>query len=69
LEGRADMNGSKLSRIFAPAVTIISLAAWLTWPAHEVGRLRRKASYVPRHARAGKVTPQWVRVMARSPVS
>jgi len=42
------MNGSKLSRIFAPTVTIISLAVWLAWPA---SRPRRKAKYVPRHAR------------------
>jgi hypothetical protein len=63
------MNGSKLSRIFAPAVTIISLAAWLTWPVSEVSRLRRKATYVPRHARPGTVTPRWVRGMARSPIS
>jgi hypothetical protein len=51
------MNGSKLSRIFAPAVTIISLAAWLTWPTYAASRPRRKANYVPRHARPGKVTP------------
>ncbi len=62
------MNGSKLSRIFAPAVTIIPLAVWLTLPAHAASRLRRKATYVPRHARPGKVTPPWVRGMARSPI-
>jgi hypothetical protein len=50
------MNGSKLAGIFAPAVTIISLAAWLSWPTYAPSRRRRKAHYVPRHARAGKVT-------------
>jgi hypothetical protein len=54
------MNGSKLSRIFAPTVTIISLAAWLAWPAYRVSRPRRKAKYAPRHARPAKVTPRWV---------
>jgi hypothetical protein len=47
------MNGSKLSRIIAPIVTIISLTAWLMWPAHTASP-RRKAHYVPRHARPGK---------------
>jgi hypothetical protein len=50
------MNGSKLSRIFAPTAAIISLAAWLAWPAYAASRPGRKARYVPRHARAGKVT-------------
>jgi len=50
----ANGNGSKLSRIIAPIVTIISLAAWLIWPAYAASRPRRKASYVPRHVRAGK---------------
>jgi hypothetical protein len=53
------MNGSKLTRIFAPTVTIISLAAWLGWPPYAISRPRRKAKYVPRHARPGKVTPRW----------
>jgi hypothetical protein len=53
------MNGSNLSRIIAPTVTIISLAGWLIWPAYAASRPRRKANYMPRHARPGKVTPQW----------
>jgi hypothetical protein len=53
------MNGSKLPRIFAPTVTIISLAAWLAWPAYAASRPRRKVKYVPRHACPRKVTPRW----------
>jgi hypothetical protein len=53
------MNGSNLSRIIAPIVTVISLAAWLTWPAYAASRPRQKAHYVPRHARPGRITPQW----------
>jgi hypothetical protein len=49
------MNGSKLSRLFAPTVTIISLAAWLARPAYAASRPRRKVKYVPRHARPRKV--------------
>jgi hypothetical protein len=45
------MNGSKLPRIFAPTVTIISLAAWLAWSAYAASHPRRKAKYVPRHSR------------------
>jgi hypothetical protein len=48
------MNRSRLARIFAPTLTIISLAAWLIWPANAASRPRRKAHYVPRHARPGK---------------
>jgi hypothetical protein len=51
------MNGSKIARIFAPAVTIISLAAWPIWPAYAASRPRGKANYVPRHARP-KATPR-----------
>jgi hypothetical protein len=50
------MNGSKLARTFAPAMTIISLATWLSWPAYAASRPRRKAHYVPRHARPRKVS-------------
>jgi hypothetical protein len=46
---------AKLSRIFATTVTAISFSAWLAWPAYAASRPRRKAKYVPRHARAGKV--------------
>jgi hypothetical protein len=53
------MNGSKVSRIFAPAVTIISLAAGLAWPTYAASRPSRKAHYVPRHARPGKVRRGW----------
>lgn len=55
MEGRADMNGSKLSRILAPTVTIISLAAWLARPSYAPSRPRRRVKYVPRHARLRKV--------------
>ena len=48
------MNGFKLYRIFAPAVTII-FAAWLAWPAYIAGPAGRKAHYVPRHARPAAV--------------
>jgi hypothetical protein len=49
------MNGSKLSRIFAPAVTSVFLVAWLAWPAYVASRPGRKTRYVPRHARPAAV--------------
>jgi hypothetical protein len=45
------MNRSKLSRLFTPAVTVVSLASWVIWSAYVAGRPLRKASYAPRHAR------------------
>jgi hypothetical protein len=59
LEGRAEMTGSNLSRMIAPIVTIISLTAWLIWPAYPASRRGRKANYVPRHARPRKITRRW----------
>jgi hypothetical protein len=51
------MTLSKLARLFAPPVTIIALAARLTWSASTASRPRRRAHYVPRHARPGKMNP------------
>jgi hypothetical protein len=51
------MNGSHLSRIVAPIVTTISLAARLTLVAYAASRPRWRAHYVPRHARPRKATP------------
>jgi hypothetical protein len=53
------MTGSNLSRMIAPIVTIISLTAWPIWPAYPASRRGRKANYVPRHARPGKVIRRW----------
>src|SRR5487761_89673 len=56
LEGQAGMNGSHLSRIIAPIVTTISLAARLILVAYAAGHPRWRARYVPRHRRSGKPT-------------
>jgi hypothetical protein len=57
LEGQADMNGSHLSRIVAPIVTTIFLAARLISVAYAASRPRWRAHYIPRHERPRKATP------------
>lgn len=51
------MNGSHLSRMTAPVVTTISLAARLILAAYAASHPRWRAHYVPRHARPRKATP------------